>query len=693
MPPSSRRPATSRFLNRELSWLEFNRRVLHLAADPAQPLLERVGYAAIFAGNLDEFFQVRVAGLKDQVAAGVTLRTPDGRTPLQQLGEIRSRVEELSAIHEELYLGELVPALAAVGVRLVGWDDLGPDERKAFGEEFHERIFPILTPLAVDPSHPFPYISNLSLNLAVTVRHAGSNTVRFARVKVPSSLPRYLSLPDGSAHVPVEQVIAAHLGLLFPGMEVVDVEAFRVTRNADLDLDEEEAEDLLTAVELELRRRRFNQAVRLEVGPTMGADSLALLREELDVGEEEVYVCRAPIGLAGLAGLAALDRPELHLVPMTPVPEPRLNAADAEGIDLFAELRRGDVLVHHPYVSFRSSVETFLSRAALDPAVLAIKITLYRTSGDTPIVNALIRAAELGKQVVALVELKARFDEQANIEWARRLEKAGVHVVYGLVGLKTHTKTTLVIREEEGRLRRYWHIGTGNYNSRTARRYEDFGLFSADEQIGDDLISLFNFLTGFGFEPAYQQLLVAPHGLRPAIRALIRAERERGADGRIIMKMNSLVDAELIDELYAASGDGVQIDLVVRGICCLRPGVDGMSENIRVRSIIGRYLEHSRVYYFANGRGPGVPLCYIGSADLMPRNLDRRVEALVPVSDPLLRDRLLEVLAVNLADDTLAWYLDDRGDWYPVAAGGADRRVETHLRLHEIWNARAKEVR
>jgi len=692
MPPSSRRPATSRFLNRELSWLEFNRRVLSLAVDGAQPLLERVRYAAIFANNLDEFFQVRVAGLKDQVAAGIATRTPDGRTPRQQLAEIRSRVEELSAIHEELFLDELVPALAAAGIRLVGWSELTEDDRAALTRVFHDRVFPILTPLAVDPSHPFPYISNLSLSLAVTARPPGSPAVRFARVKVPSSLPRFLSLADGATYIPVEQVIGAHVGLLFPGVEVLGWGTFRVTRNADLDLDEEEAEDLLAAVELELRRRRFNQAVRLEVGPEVGAEIIGLLQEELDLGEADVYRCRAPIGLAELMSLANLDRPELHHSPLAAVACPELSDAEAEGLDLFGALRRGDILVQHPYVSFRSSVEAFLNRAAVDPAVLAIKMTLYRTSGDTPIVHALIRAAELGKQVVALVELKARFDEQANIEWARRLEKAGVHVVYGLVGLKTHTKTTLVVREEDGRLRRYAHIGTGNYNSRTARVYEDLGLFTADEHIGNDLISLFNFLTGFGAEPDYRRLLVAPHRLRPAISELIRGERARGADGRIIMKMNSLVDADLIDELYAASRDGVQIDLIVRGICCLRPGVPGISENIRVRSLIGRYLEHSRIYFFANGGGDGRPVCYIGSADLMPRNLDRRIEALVPVSEPALRELLLEVLAMNLADDTLAWDLDAQGDWWPVSAPGEGTH-DTHLRLHEFWAARGGVVR
>jgi polyphosphate kinase len=690
---SSRRPAQSRLLNRELSWLEFNRRVLALALDAQLPLLERVRYSAIFASNLDEFFQVRVAGLKDQVAAGVATRTPDGRTPRQQLHEIRARVEELSALHEACFVQELIPALEAAGVGIVRWAELEAAERKVLTEQFHERIFPILTPLAVDPSHPFPYISNLSLNLAVSARHPGASALRFARVKVPSSLPRFLLVADTERYVPVEDVIAAHLDMLFPGMEIVASDPFRVTRNADLDLDEEEAEDLLAAVELELRRRRFNQAVRLEVAPDMGGEVLSLLLEELDITEADVYTSRGSLGLAGTAFLTELDRPELLHLPLTPVPEPRMTDADAESGDLFAALRAGDVLAHHPYVSFRSSVETFLNRAAVDPSVLALKMTLYRTSGDTPIINALCRAAELGKQVVALVELKARFDEQANIEWARRLEKAGVHVVYGLVGLKTHTKTTLVVREEDGVLRRYCHIGTGNYNSGTARVYEDFGLFTADDLIGNDLINLFNYLTGFGYETPYRKLLVAPQGLRPAITALIRAERRLGERGRIIMKMNSLVDAELIEELYAASQDGVRVELIVRGICCLRPGVAGVSDNIVVRSIVGRYLEHSRVYYFANGDGEGAPVCYIGSADLMPRNLDRRIEALVPVADPDLRDYLLHVLLTNLADDTLAWRLDADGDWWQIADECPAHEVDTHLRLHEYWAARAHPVR
>jgi polyphosphate kinase len=685
-----RQPDPDRFINRELSWLDFNARVLTLAEDRSQPLLERAKFCAIFASNLDEFFQVRVAGLKDQVAGGVMVRSPDGRSPSQQLLEIRDRAEGLLARQEACYLEGLVGDLAEAGIQLTGWHDLGRAEQKWLTEEFHERIFPVLTPLAVDPSHPFPYISNLSLNLAVIARHPGRPDERFARVKVPSFLPRFLALPDGEQFVPVDQVIAAHLEVLFPGMEIVSSDPFRVTRNADLDLDEEEAEDLLAAVETELRRRRFGQAVRLEISETMTEDTKALLMEELELGVDDVYVCRAPIGLVGLFVVAGLDRPELRHTPLPPAPSARFAEAVADG-DLFAELRRGDLLVHHPYVSFTSSVEAFLNRAAADPQVLAIKMTLYRTSGDTPIVEALIRAAELGKQVVVLVELKARFDEQANIEWAKRLEEAGVHVVYGLVGLKTHTKTTLVIRDEPDGLRRYCHIGTGNYNSHTARLYEDIGLFSVDPAIGNDLINLFNFLTGFGNETAYRKLLVAPQGMRAGLRRLIDGERTAGPGrGRITMKMNSLVDPDLIDELYAASRDGVDVDLIVRGICCLRPGVPGLSDRIRVRSIVGRYLEHSRIYHFANGAGPGRPACYIGSADLMPRNLDRRVEALVPVESPVLRAELEEVLEVNLADDTLAWELGAGGGWRRLLDGPGGGTVDTHLRLHELTSQRER---
>ena len=678
--------AGERFLNRELSWLDFDTRVLSLAEDSGVPLLERAKFTAIFAQNLDEFFQVRVAGLKDQVAGGVTKRTPDGRTASQQLGEIRERVTKLLARQEQVFLDELVPALAAAGVRFSHWDELDDDDLEYLGTQFTERIFPVLTPLAVDPGHPFPYISDLSLNLAVVVTDPRTGSRRFARVKVPPLLPRFVVMPDGERFVALEQVIAAHLDTLFPGMEVSEHHPFRVTRNADLTLEDEEADDLLAAVEIELRRRRFGKAVRLELEADVSDEVRELLQRELDVDDDDIYIVTGPLDLSGLWSLMGLDRPDLKDEAWTGTLPPRL-ASDEGTTPIFRELRRGDLLLHHPYDSFSGTVEEFIDQAADDPKVRAIKLTLYRTDGDGSIIEALIRAAESGKQVAALVELKARFDEQANVGWARRLEKAGVHVAYGLVGLKVHTKTTLVVREEHGGMRRYCHIGTGNYNGRTARIYEDLGLLTADPVVGADLTHLFNYLTGYARDIDYQRLLVAPEGLRPGLHRLIRQEVEAGPGrGRIIAKMNSLVDPALIEELYDASSAGVEIDLVVRGICCLRPGVPGLSDRIRVRSIVGRYLEHSRIYSFANGAGPGEPAWYIGSADWMPRNLDRRVEALVPITTPSLQQRLMEVLQVNLADDTLAWTLGPNGDWAPPPGTG---RVDTHLRLRELHEARA----
>ncbi len=669
---------TERFLNRELSWLEFNARVLAQAEDERVPLLERAKFLAIFSQNLDEFFQVRVAGLKDQVAAGLSATTPDGRSPAQQLLEIRDVVEGLTRRCQRIFLEVVAPALSVEGVTLSSWDELDEDDRKYLVEVFEDHIFPVLTPLAVDPGHPFPYISDLSLNLAVMVRNPLTGETRFARVKVPSLLPRFVVMPDGERFVPLEQVIAEHLELLFPGMVVDSHEPFRVTRNADLTLEEEEAEDLLAAVEMELRRRRFGGAVRLELDAAMSAETRSLLVSELDLDEDDVYECVGPLDLSGLWAVHALDRPDLKDPPWVAVTEPRLVSIDDEPLDLFDELKRGDVLVHHPYSSFTSSVEEFIRQASIDPKVQAIKITLYRTSGDSPIVGSLIRAAERGKQVAALVELKARFDEQANIAWARRLEEAGVHVVYGLVGLKIHTKTALVVREEFDGMHRYCHVGTGNYNSKTARLYEDIGLLSADPQLGSDLTQLFNFLTGYGRNVQYHRLLVAPTALRSGIADLIRNEMAAPGGGRIVLKLNSLADADMIDLLYEASQAGVQIDLIVRGICCLVPGVTGQSENIRVRSIVGRYLEHSRIYRFANGAGPSRPRHYIGSADLMPRNLDRRVEALVPVLDPTLQARLEEVLHLCLTDDRLAWSLGPDGHWQRPAPGGV-RNVQTRL--------------
>ncbi|WP_334143143.1 RNA degradosome polyphosphate kinase [Rhabdothermincola sp.] len=691
VPPADELAASpARFLNRELSWLDFNARVLHLAEDPNVPLLERVKFLAIFSQNLDEFFQVRVAGLKDQVAAGVSSTTPDGRTAAQQLLDIRDRVDALCRHQQDVFLTQVVPALAEKGIVFSSYDELDDDDRKHLDEVFEERIFPVLTPLAVDPGHPFPYISDLSLNLAVIVHDPQTGSRRFARVKVPNLLPRFVVMPDGERFVPLEQVIAAHLGSLFPGMEIGSHHSFRVTRNADLTLEEEEADDLLAAVEMELRRRRFGRAVRLEVDHEISGEILDLLRRELDVEEEDVYRQAGPLDLGGLWSVHALDRPDLKDPVWVPITEGRLASREERGVSFFNVIRAGDVLVHHPYTSFGTSVEEFIRQASNDPKVLAIKITLYRTSGDSSIIQSLIRAAERGKQVAALVELKARFDEEKNIVWARELEKAGVHVVYGLVGLKIHTKTTLVVREESEGIRRYCHIGTGNYNPRTARLYEDLGLLTCDPDIGSDLTQLFNLLTGYAREPEFKKLLVAPSDLRGAIRSLIEREARAGAAGRITMKMNSLVDAEMIDALYAASRAGVRIDLLVRGICSLRPGVPGLSDTIRVRSIVGRYLEHSRIFRFehggsSEGAGDGVPAYYIGSADLMPRNLDRRVEALVPVEAPALRAQLDEILAVSFADDTLAWELCPDGTWRHVEGAG---EVETHRRLQELALAR-----
>jgi polyphosphate kinase len=680
----------SRYLNRELSWLDFNARVLALAEDDATPVLERAKFLAIFSQNLDEFFQVRVAGLKDQLAAGLGATSPDGRTPPQQLLEIRERVEELVARQERAFLEGVVPALASGGVRLSRWDDLDDDDEKFLVETFEHRIFPVLTPLAVDPGHPFPYISNLSLNLAVSLRDPVTEEHRFARVKVPDLLPRFVVMPDGERFVPLEQVIAAHLDQLFPGMEVESHDTFRVARNADLTLEEEEAEDLLEAVEIELRRRQFGRAVRLEISAGITEEVREMLQRELDLGEDDTYRLAGPLDLSGLWSVHALDRPELKDPVFQRATPDRLEDVDGERQDIFAALREGDLLVHHPYDSFRTTVEEFIRQASVDPHVLAIKMTLYRTSGDSPIVRSLIRAAERGKQVAVLVELKARFDESANIEWAKALETAGVHVVYGLVGLKVHTKTALVVRDELDGVRRYCHIGTGNYNSKTARTYEDIGLLTADADVGADLTQLFNYLTGFGRDVRYNALLVSPHTTRHGLAKLIKREikaAKAGHPASITLKMNSLVDQDMIEALYAASAAGVDVDLIIRGICCLVPGSPELSERIRVRSIVGRYLEHSRIFRFANGSGTGQPRYLIGSADLMPRNLDRRVEALIPVVAPHLQARLQEVLDVNLADDVLAWELDSAGSWHHVEPTG---HHDTHLRLQELAHARTR---
>jgi polyphosphate kinase len=673
-----------RLFNRELSWLGFNERVLALAGRPDVPVLERAKFLAIFTSNLDEFFQVRVAGLMEQVAAGLTRETPDGMRPTEQLDVVRDYVRELVAEQSRLFHEEVVPNLAAEGIRFSNWSSLDDDDREWLVGEFEETVFPVLTPLAVDPAHPFPYISNLSLNLAVVVRDPADGETRFARVKVPPILPRFVVMPDGERFVPLEQVIAAHLDRLFPGLEVLEHHAFRVTRNADFEVEEDEADDLMLAIESELNRRRFGRVVRLEIEPDMPDTVLDLLTRELDIDDDRVYRAAGPLGLDGLWALFDVDRADLKYETFVPVVPHRLTTLSGDEADVFTALRRGDVLVQHPYDSFGASVQHFIDTAARDPNVLAIKITLYRTSGPgSPLVRSLVKAAEEGKQVVALVELKARFDEEANIEWARVLEEVGVHVAYGVVGLKTHTKIALVVRKEGDRVRRYCHIGTGNYNDKTARIYEDLGLLTADPALGSDLTDLFNVLTGYGRQGAYRKLLTAPTTFRPRILDYIRRETEAD-DGHIVMKMNSLVDEEMVDALYDASRTGTPVDLIVRGICCLRPGVPGQSENVRVRSVVGRYLEHSRIFRFGS---PARGVDYlIGSGDLMPRNLNRRVEAIAPVEGRELHARLDEILDTLLDDDVLAWELGPDGAWVrvPVRDG-----LDTHEHLQQLALQRA----
>ena len=670
--------------NRELSWLAFNARVLQLSSDTEVPLLEQIRFLAIFSSNLDEFFQVRVSGLRDQQAAGISTPASDGRLPAEQLALVRDIVTDLVAEQERVLVHEIMPALREQGIELSAWHELDNDDQAELSERFRDRIFPVLTPLAVDPGHPFPYVSDLSLNLAVVVRDPRDERELFARVKVPNTLPRWLQIADTDRFVPIEEVIAAHLDQLFPGMEVQEHHAFRVTRNADLSDALDEADDLLSAVEYELRRRRFGRATRLEVDASMTDEVLDLLIGEFDLDPSAVYVARTPLDPTSFNEIADIERPALRWPEWKGVVDPRLQPDD-EPVDIFAEIRAGDVLVQHPYESFSRSVVEFIHQAANDPDVLAIKITLYRTASSSPIVDACIKAAEQGKQVAVLVELKARFDEAANIGWARRLEQAGVHVAYGLLGLKIHTKIAMAVREEPDGIRRYCHIGTGNYNHRTARIYEDIGILTADPEIGADVADLFNHLTGYGREIRYSKLLVAPDQLRPSLEALIDNEIASGR-GRMILKMNSLVDVRMTEKLYEASQAGVDIDLIIRGQCSLKPGIPGLSDRIRVRSIIGRYLEHSRVYHFANGDGPGEPVTYIGSADLMSRNLNRRVEALVRLDDPRTQQRVHEILDVVLDDDRLAWTLAGDGVWTKRRGPAA---IDTHARLQQLARGRA----
>ena len=691
--PESLLASPERFLNRELSWLDFADRLVDLAADTSLPLLERVKFLAILSSGLDEFFQVRVGGLKDHVAAGLRARSADGRTAAQQLKDIRIKCIRLQLRSDDVFQTSVVPSLAKAGLYLTSIDELDAAEKARVLGVFETDIFPVLTPLAVDPGHPFPYISNLSLNLAVLVVDPGTREERFARVKVPPLLPRFVPLNDGSRFVALEQLIAANLPRLFPHMEIGRHHAFRVTRNADLDLEESEADDLLAAVETELRRRRFGRAVRLEVDQDTPVEVRELLLDELELTSDDVYESSAPLGLGQLWALHALDRPDLHEAPWVPMTQPRLATAGDGPVDIFSVLKERDVLVHHPYDSFTTSVEAFITEAADDPNVLAIKQTLYRTSEDTAIVSALVRAAEQGKQVAALVEVKARFDEQANIVWARQLERAGVHVVYGLVGLKTHSKIVLVVRREDDGLHRYCHIGTGNYNSETAKVYEDLGLFTSDPAVGEDLTDLFNHLTGYGRPVTYRRIVVAPQGMRPWILGQIAEEAALGEGGLITIKVNGLTDPEVIDALYAASLAGVKIDLLVRSLCCLRPGVPGLSDNITVRSIMGRFLEHSRIFRFGVPGGERPVRYTIGSGDLMERNLDRRIEVLVPVLDTSLQARLEETIALGLADDTNAWVLGPDGTWTrtePTCGLSSQRRLQ-ELALERARRRRSPE--
>jgi polyphosphate kinase len=681
-----------RYLNRELSWLDFNARVLALADDNSLPLLERAKFLAIFASNLDEFYMVRVAGLKRRDEMGLSVRSADGLSPREQLARIGEQTQRIATRHARVFLDSVRPALAEAGIYIVTWADLDHAEREELSTYFTEQVFPVLTPLAVDPAHPFPFVSGLSLNLAVTVRQPEDGGTHFARVKVPNNVDRFVELEsreglDGVEgqtiirYLPMEELIAAFLPVLFPGMEIVEHHAFRITRNADFEVEEDRDEDLLQALERELARRRFGPPVRLEIADDMTESMLELLLRELDVNPDDVIEVPGLLDLSSLWQIYGLDRPALKDRPFIPDTHPAFVDRETPK-SIFATLREGDVLVHHPYDSFSTSVQRFIEQSAADPNVLAIKQTLYRTSGDSPIVRALIAAAEAGKQVVALVEIKARFDEQANIRWARTLEQAGVHVVYGFVGLKTHCKTCLVVRREGATIRRYCHVGTGNYNGKTARLYEDVGLLTAAPDIGADLTDLFNSLTGYSRKVSYRNLLVAPHSIRAGIiervEREVEAHRESGG-GRIRLKMNALVDEQVIDALYRASQAGVRVEIVVRGICALRPGAEGFSENISVRSILGRFLEHSRIIHFER-----INEFWIGSADMMHRNLDRRVEVLVQVKDPRLTAYLDDLFESALDPSTRCWELGPDGQWTASPQEGHSVRdhQESLMELH-----------
>jgi polyphosphate kinase len=658
--------ADHRFFARQLSDLDFNDRLLDLVADPDIPLLERIKFLVLFSERIDEFFQVQVAGLRRQVVAGIKNLALNGSTPDQLLRDVRDSLERMVRRQESLLLDRLGPALRAEGIELCDWASLDADDRSYLHEVFDRLILPVVTPLTVDPSHPFPYISNLSLNVGVEVRNRKDDTSRFARVKVPPNVARLLPLPGGERFIPLEQTLVAFIDELFPGMDVGAPCIFRVTRDADLALDDDAADDLLLALQEELRRRRFLPVVRLEIDSRTSDGPVERLTEELGLGPDDVYRFAGPLGLECLWAIHAIDRPELHDEPWTPlVPAPFSAVERDEGTTIFSVLDRQDVLVHHPYDSFSASVEELINEAADDPHVLAIKQCLYRTSGDSPVVAALVRAAEHGKQVAVLVEVTARFDEEANIGWARALEEAGAHVIYGLMGLKTHAKTTLVVRQEGDAVRLYCHVGTGNYNPKTARIYEDLGVLSSRPALGADVTRFFNYITGFSQPPNYLELVTSPGGIRDRVVACIDEEAKAGPDGRVVIKVNGLDDVAVMDALYRASQAGVPIDLIIRGICCLRPGVPGLSETIRVRSIVGRFLEHSRILRFGGSAGRRATY-YIGSADLRRRNLDRRVEAMIPVADGDAVAQLEQILELNLADDRQSWSLTADGAWHRV---------------------------
>jgi polyphosphate kinase len=668
-----------RLIDRELSWLSFNERVLELAEDQSKPLLERCRFLAIFSSNLDDFYMIRVATLKRKLEAGVVKKNTAGFTPLELMAEVSKRTQELIERQTKCFHEDLFPKLSASGIEITPWEDLDAQEKDYINKLFTNKIFPVLTPLAVDPSHPFPYISGLSLNLAVLVKKPDTKEELFARVKVPASLPRFIETTEfgGTRFIALEQVIIANLHQLFPGMDIEDYYTFRLTRNADLELEEEESENLLESMEQELLRRKFGPPVRLEVASDINPDLLNRLKVELSIREEDISRYKEPLDLTGLNRIADLDRPELKFPPFRNQVVAELREIDLESNEeFFSAIKRNEILLHHPYDSFNSSVVRFLEAAATDPHVLAIKQTLYRTSGDSPIVNALIEAAEAGKQVLAVIEIRARFDEQANVRWARKLEDVGVHVVYGLVGFKTHAKLSLIVREEGAKVRRYSHVGTGNYNPKTARLYEDLGLLSADDQLGEDLNILFNQLSGFAPQSSFNRLLVAPRTIRPQLLEKIDREianKKSGKHAFIRLKLNSLLDEEFVEALYRASIAGVEVDLVIRGICALLPGIPGVSENIRVRSVLGRFLEHSRIFHFANG---GDDEIYIGSADLMERNLNRRVESLVRIKRKEHKDSLVKIFDSYIASTTAGWHLLPNGKWQKVDADPAGNKLQ-----------------